>query len=184
MEFKDSETFKNLQLAYEYEVESVGEYNIFSAKAHQDVLIEISELFMRISQNNLFIGRRFRNIFNEKQPDTLQNLSEAIATERNADQNMYREYSEIALKEGYNDIASLFNGVANIKLNHSVMLESAATDLQLGTSFCRNFETLWVCLGCGNIMSGTCAPEVCPVCLFPQGYYELLTYYDTRLSNN
>lgn len=184
MEFKDSETFKNLQIAYEYEVKSVGEYAIFSAKAHQDVLIEISELFIRISQNNLFIGRRFRNILNGGQPNTSQNLNEATVIEKNADQNMYREYSEIAIEEGYNDIASLFNGVANIKLNHSIMLESASTDLQLGTLFCKDYNALWVCLGCGNIMSGPCAPEVCPVCLFPQGYYELLAYYGNRLSKN
>lgn len=181
MELKDSITYKNLQTAFNYEMSSIGNYNIFSAKASDDILIEFSELFSRIANNNLFIGRRLRNIIMGGSPSTLDNLAEAVSTESYADKNMYRDFSLTASGEGFAEISALFNGIANIKLNHSIMLESAYLDLQTNTVFCKPEETLWICLGCGNIMLGTCAPNICPVCGVPIGYYQQLGYYCNRI---
>lgn len=181
MELKDSNTFNNLITAFEYEMQSIGKLNIFSAKASEDVFMEFSELFLRVSVNNTFIGRRLRNIIMGSIPSTLDNLNEGFSMEANADQEMYRNYSSIANSEGFTEIASLFNGIANIKLNHSLMLESAYIDLLNSEEFCKPEKTLWICLGCGNILLGNCAPAVCPVCLVPRGYYQQLDYYCNRV---
>ena len=34
-----------------------------------------------------------------------------------------------------------------------------------------NSEEVWVCMNCGFILSSSTAPEQCPVCGVPQGYY-------------
>ncbi len=30
----------------------------------------------------------------------------------------------------------------------------------------------WVCINCGHIHVGKTAPKVCPVCSYPQGWFE------------
>lgn len=32
---------------------------------------------------------------------------------------------------------------------------------------------VWECRNCGHTIVGTKAPEVCPVCVHPQSYYEI-----------
>ncbi len=86
---------------------------------------------------------------------------------------MYKSHIYPFTQEGFGDIASLFNGIANIKLNHNYALQTYLTNMENDTLFCKNETKLWVCLGCGNIMGGLCAPTICPICGYPQGYYEL-----------
>ena len=33
-------------------------------------------------------------------------------------------------------------------------------------------ETVWLCRNCGHLVLGDSAPQVCPVCGHPQGYFE------------
>lgn len=180
MEFKSSQTFNNIQNAYNYELQASGKYKIFESKALQEILIGVGTSFNTISRNGLFIAKRLRNIINDGELNTFDNLLEAIRTEEYAELNIYRNYSRIAIEEGFGDIASLFNGIANIKLNHTFLFESLASNLQIGEMFCKPEETLWICLGCGNIMNGLCAPKICPVCGVDQGYYETLALYSNR----
>jgi rubrerythrin len=173
MDFQQSKTFQNLQSAFDYETRSKAKYDIFSVRADQEVLLGISFAFDTISRNDRFIAERLRNIINGGVLSTQQNLGEAAANEIYAGNQMYRDFSRTATEEGYGDIASLFNGIANIKLNHNLIFQTYLNEMQSNTLFCKNEAKLWICLGCGNILSGTCAPAICPICGYPQGYYEL-----------
>ncbi len=173
MDFQQSQTYINLQNAYAFQLQTSAKFVNFSVTADQEVFIEISNIFDTIARNERVIAQRLRIILNGGESDTLQNLIEATADEEYAETALYREYSRIASEEGYNDIASLFNGIGNIKLNHSILLQSATTDMINNEVFCKKEETLWICLACGNILSGVCAPEICPICGYPQGYYEV-----------
>ena len=42
-----------------------------------------------------------------------------------------------------------------------------------GKVFARETEQVWVCSNCGHVHIGTHAPEKCPVCDHPQGYFIL-----------
>lgn len=177
MEFQQSMTFLNLQIAYENELKTSGLYALFSRRADQEVYIGIRNVFDTTSRNGIFIGERLRRIIHGGDTNTLQNLIESANVEAYAENNIYREYSRIATEEGFDALASLFNGIANIKLNHNLLFQQLAEDLQNNELFCKEEETLWICLGCGNILSGLCAPEICPICEYPQGYYQLYVPY-------
>jgi rubrerythrin len=92
--------------------------------------------------------------------------------------DVYREYSRIAREEGYDELASLFNGIANILFTHADSFDTAAFDLETGQLYCRTNEAIWICLGCGNVLTGECAPELCPICGVPGSFYQLVTYYE------
>lgn len=175
MDFQQSQTFINLQSMYEYELQASTLFNLFSIKATEENLIQIAFLFDTISRNERFVAERLRNLLLVTEPNTLQNLQIGYNNQTEAE-SKYREYSTVAREEGYEDIAALFNGIANIKLNHRSNLETAEMELGTNQLLCKNQNVLWICLGCGNIMSGFCAPDICPICLYPQGYYQFLSF--------
>jgi rubrerythrin len=173
MDFQQSRTYQNIINAYEEQLRLNAKYELFAKRAYQEDLLGIRLSFNDVARNEQFIAERLRRILFDGDPDTLQNLIEA-RDEESADSDFYRDYARVAMEEGYNDISSLFSGIANIKLNHNALFASYVTAIQSNTLFCKPGESLWICLGCGNIMSGPCAPEICPICEYPQGYYELL----------
>lgn len=175
MDFVQSNTYNNLIKALEDSYRSSGKQLLFSKRAYQDDLIQVSLLFDTTSRNNEFIAERLRRELYGENTSTLDNLADA-SNESLEESSEYREYSRIAMEEGYDRLASLFNGIANIKLNHNGNFSTLVSDIRSNQLLCKPTEALWICLGCGNILSGVCAPEICPICGYPQGYYELLSY--------
>ncbi len=174
MDFQQSRTYSNLQNAYNVELMACARYLIYGDRARQEGYIEIGNIFDVASRNDKEHARIWlRRLNGGILPTTEQFLLSSIQEENYTGNEMYREYARIAREEGFDDIAALFNGVANIDLNHSLEFQSLYEDIQRGEVFCKPAPTLWICLQCGNIMSGNCAPEICPVCGFPQGYYWL-----------
>jgi rubrerythrin len=175
MEFQQSKTYANIQASYERELMLSTQYRIFSDKARTDGYIQISNIFDTTSRNEFEHSRIFlRQLNNGVLPNTQENLTFSSSTEISLGDE-YRTYATVAREEGYDDLAALFNGIANIELNHDLLFQSLSAEVARGTVFCKPTESLWICIQCGNIMSGECAPEICPVCLFPQGYYQEYT---------
>ncbi len=176
LDFQESQTYINLQISLLNLLEESTLLDLYEAQANEEVLIPISLLFSTNARHSRFIANRIHGtIYGET--ITLDNLIAARERE-DRELNLYLEYSEQALEEGYDEFASLFNGISNILRNHLFAYEAAIDDIISNQLFCKPEETLWICIGCGNIISGLCAPEVCPVCLTPQGFYQQLTTYE------
>jgi rubrerythrin len=176
MEFQQSKTYSNLQSAFDWELNVSTQYSLYGDRARLDGYIQIGKIFDTISFNEREHARIWQRQLNNGQlPDTSENLAHCTQLETYSGNEMYREYARVAREEGFDDIASLFNGVANIELNHSQVFQELYGDIERNEVSCKPQETLWICMECGNILSGTCAPEVCPVCGFPQGYYKVYT---------
>lgn len=179
MDFQQSKTYQNLLLAYDEELKSSTKYRLYGDTARTEGYIEIAEIYEITSRNEMEHARIWlRNLNNGILPNTEQNLQTSVVIETAEGDKIYREFARTAQEEGYNEIAALFNGVANIELNHDLTFRSLYDNLVRNELFCKPGETLWICMQCGNIMSGLCAPQICPVCLFPQGYYRL---YDCEI---
>lgn len=173
MDFQESKTMTNLQNLYRRELETSGKYELFSIQADREVLIEIRNAFHNISGQERTVAEMLRRLILGGQTTTEQNLFEA-EREDLALKELCQEYSMVAMEEGFTDIASRLNGVANIKINHNNVFSTLANDMVNDQLFCKSEPVVWICLGCGNIMTRACAPDVCPVCGYPQGYYQLL----------
>lgn len=171
MDFQQSKTYQNIQSAYQRELEVSTLYSIYADRATDDGLIEITNTYITISRNEKEHARIFlKRLNNGIVPPTAQNLASSAEFELAAG-DLYRGYARTAQEEGYSDIAALFNGIANIELNHNLRFAALSEDLARNELLCKPESTLWICMQCGNIMSGICAPAICPVCGFPQGYY-------------
>jgi Rubrerythrin len=176
MEFKESNTYKNLLVAYQANLMNSTRYNIYADIARREGFMEIGNIYDTTALNDQEHARIWlRQIDQGQLPNTQQTLLESSKNEINMASNMYQQFATVAKEEGYLDIAALFSGVANIDYNHASVFDAEYQNVKNNQVFCKPAETLWICMQCGNILSGSCAPEICPVCKFPQGYYKLLT---------
>jgi len=173
-DFKKSNTYNNLQKAFAGETSASGKYAIFGFKAKEDGYEQIGNIFFETSGNEREHAEIWYKILNGGEiPCTLDNLKNAYGGEYFEWTEMYMNYAKEAKKEGYYDIAKLFEGVANIERHHDARFRKLADNIIDNEVFCKKEKMVWVCLNCGNLVYDQCAPEVCPVCDYPQGYYQL-----------
>lgn len=175
MAIEGSQTQFNLQIALSNLLEETTLLELYETTANEEILIPISFLFNTTARHSRFIANYLHEIINGE-TTTLENLQAARSRE-NEELTLYREFSQVASNEGFEDISSLFNGIANILRNNLFAYEDAIESIINGTLYCQPVESLWICLGCGNILSGICAPDICPVCGVDGGFYDLLSTY-------
>ena len=103
---------------------------------------------------------------------TEQNLWEAFAGESKA-RNKYTYYASKAKKDGYEQIAAIFEETAGNEKEHEERYRKLLKNIEDKVVFSRDGECIWQCRNCGHICVGKQAPERCPVCDHPQSYFEL-----------
>ena len=103
--------------------------------------------------------------------DTLTNLKNAVAGETFETDVMYPGFMEKAKADGDEKAAKLFKEIAEVEAHHGERYQILADRLEKGTMFKSDKETEWKCLNCGYIHTGTEAPDRCPLCTKPQGFY-------------
>lgn len=174
MRFEESETYKNLKSAFSGETSASTKYRIYAAKAREDGYEQIGNIFDETSGNEQEHAEIWMKILHGGEvPPTLDNLKDAASGEHYESTTMYRDYAATARKEGYPEVANLFEGVAAIEHNHNQRYQKLIENIETDTVFCKPEKHVWICLNCGNLVLAECAPEICPVCQYPQGYYEL-----------
>ena len=99
MDFQQSQTYQNVQFVLSELFETHSFLNIFETIAYEEVLIQISFLFNTSARNIRYITNALYNILYGK-TSTLENLEFARAREDD-ELRKYRDYSVIALEEGY-----------------------------------------------------------------------------------
>lgn len=172
--FENSRTYQNLLDALTYEKITSTEVIIFSERARREGFLDYGNRLEVIGdESRAHAAIWIRMLNNGVMPSTFANLTAAYERENYAANIMYRNYARIAVEEGYTDIAAIMSGVANIKAGQALELQRLRFNVETNEVFCKRTEVLWYCINCGHIMSGLCAPEICPVCGFPQSFYRV-----------
>ncbi len=108
-------------------------------------------------------------------PTTTVNLKDAAEGENYEWTDMYAGFAKTAREEGFDDIAEKFEMVAEIEKHHEERYIKLLKNIEDKIVFSRDDDAIWICRNCGHIVVGKYAPEVCPVCVHPQSYFELKT---------
>ncbi|HWT27284.1 MAG TPA: rubrerythrin family protein [Mobilitalea sp.] len=172
--FMESNTYKNLTAAFKGETSASGKYALYGIYAREDGFEQIGNIFDETSRNEREHAEIwFKILHGGEVPSTLENLKDAYSGENYEWTTMYMDYATEADREGYPEIARLFEGIAAIERHHDARFRKLAHNIMYDQVFCKKENSLWVCLNCGNLYYGECAPDPCPVCDYPQGYYQL-----------
>ena len=172
MDFKKSQTYKNLQTAFAGESQAHAKYQYYASQAKKDGYEQIKDIFEETAHNEKEHAKVwFKLLHDEKIPDTIENLVDAIAGEHYEASEMYIDFYKTAQEEGYNDIATLFFEVAKIEQAHCNRYEVLLNNVRKNTVFHKDDDIEWICSNCGHTYRGRNAPASCPVCKHPQAFF-------------
>ena len=176
------ETAKNLLKAMAGESLARNKYTYFAMQAEKEGLIWISQVFLETADNErahaqeefeqISESTEMTNTYGiDPQATTLENLRHAAAGEKFEYTEMYPGFKKVAEEEGNEAAASLFQEILEVEEKHEERYNILADLLEAGKLFKSDSEIEWKCLNCGYIHKGTEAPDKCPLCKKPQGWY-------------
>ena len=93
--------------------------------------------------------------------------------ELDENKKIYKDFEQEAEREGFMEIAHFFKELREVEEHHAERFEEILDKLEDGTLYKRDEVEKWQCLNCGYIHEGKEAPERCPLCKFPRGYFKI-----------
>jgi len=185
MEFKDSQTARNLLKAFAGESQARNRYTFAAGIARQEGLEHVAAVFEETAANEQTHARLFYQELAQLAPagleitagypvvagDTAAQLKAAVGGENEEWSALYPEFARIAKEEGFLSAARVFTAIAKVEKEHEQRFARLLDHVVNGTVFQRGEKIYWRCLECGHIHEGTSAPKACPVCLKPQAFF-------------
>ncbi len=186
MEFKDSQTARNLLKAFAGESQARNRYTFAAGIAKAEGLEHVAAVFEETAANEKEHARLFYAHLAKLAPsaleitagypvvagDTAAQLKAACEGENEEWSALYPEFARIAKEEGFNDVARTFEWIAKVEKEHELRFRRLLDHVVNGTVFQRGEKIYWRCRECGHIHEGPAAPKMCPVCMKPQGWFE------------
>ena len=171
---KGTKTEANLQTAFAGESQARNKYTYFASKAKKEGFVQIASIFEETAKNEQEHAKIwFKLLHGGSIPSTAENLLAAAEGENYEWTDMYAEFAKVAREEGFDDIATLFEGVAAIEKEHEERYRKLLANVKGDLVFSKDGDAVWQCSNCGHIVVGKRAPEVCPVCAHPQAYFQV-----------
>ena len=103
----------------------------------------------------------------------LDNLAFAAEDEKNEAERIYPEFMDTAQKEGFKDIAGLFENLIQVETCHEKLFLDLHEQLKNSALYKRPKAVKWKCSGCGYETTAESAPNECPLCHAKQGAFML-----------
>ena len=185
MEFKGSQTEKNLLAAFAGESQARTRYTFFASAAKKEGFEQISGIFQETSDNEKEHAQLF---FEQLKGGTVeikasypsgivgstgQNLKAAAEGEKFEWGTLYPGFADVAEKEGFKEPARVFRAVAKVEAYHEKRYLKLLANVEQGKVFKKDTPIKWKCRNCGFVFEGAEVPDKCPVCQHPRSYYEV-----------
>jgi rubrerythrin len=177
-----SKTQANLLKAIAGESLARNKYSFYAEKAMKETLVWVARVFEETADNErVHAKEEYEQVIGHDEMtntydihalgSTLENLRHAAEGERYEFGVMYPAFEKEARDEGDEKAATLFKEISEVEEKHAERYAILADRLENGTMFKSAKEEEWKCLNCGYIHKGTEAPDRCPLCQKPQGWY-------------
>ena len=170
--YAGTQTEKNLEAAFAGESQARNKYTYFASVAKKERFEQISSIFAKTADNEKEHAKMWFKELNGI-GDTAANLGAAADGENYEWTDMYEEFARTAEAEGFPELASKFRMVGAIEKHHEERYRALLHNVETKAVFEKSEVKVWECRNCGHIVIGIKAPEVCPVCNHPQGYFEI-----------
>ena len=170
--YAGTKTEQNLWEAFAGESQARNKYTYFASVAKKAGFEQIAALFLATAENEKEHAKLW---FKELGAlgNTAENLLHAAEGENAEWTDMYERMAKDAEAEGFAELAAKFRGVAAIEKSHEERYRKLLQNVETNQVFEKSGVQVWECRNCGDLVVGTKAPEVCPVCNHPQAYFEV-----------
>lgn len=186
MKLKGSKTEKNLLAAFAGESQARNRYTYFASVAKKAGYEQIAAIFLETADNEKEHAKRFFKLLEGGEVeitasypagvigDTPKNLEAAAAGENLEWTKLYKEAENIAMEEGFKEVAEQFEEISKVEMEHEKRYRKLLQNIKDNKVFKKDRVVKWKCRNCGRIIEAKEAPEKCPTCDHPQAYYELI----------
>jgi rubrerythrin len=190
-DLKGTKTAENLLKAFAGESQARNRYTFYASVADKEGFRQIFDLFTETANNEKEHAKRFYKLLLEgfkgqmpvgveihatypvAQGTTLDNLKAAAAGENEEWTELYPSFAKVAAEEGFPEVSAAFRMIALVEARHEARYNKLAANVAAGTVFRKEEPTLWICSNCGYVANSANAPDLCPACLHPQGFFGL-----------
>lgn len=181
-----SQTEQNLLKAFAGESQARMRYDYFASVAKKEGLEQISAIFAETALNEKEHAKRFFKFLEGRMVEitaiypagkigtTIENLKSAAEGENEEWTELYPEFARIARDEGFSEIATVFEKIAEVERAHENRYRKLHDNVEAGKVFKLGEKVVWKCRNCGYLHEGNAAPIECPACAHPQAHFEIL----------
>ena len=170
--YAGTKTEKNLWEAFAGESQARNKYTYFASVAKKAGYEQIAALFLQTAENEKEHAKLWFKALGEV-GDTAENLQHAAEGENYEWTDMYDRMAKEAEEEGFKELAAKFRGVAAIEKTHEERYRALLKNVETNAVFEKAGIVMWECRNCGHLVTGTKAPQLCPVCAHPQSFFEV-----------
>lgn len=186
MAIRGTQTEKNILTAFAGESQARNRYTYFAAQAKREGFVQIAGIFEETADQEKEHAKRLFKMLEGGEVEiggsfpagkigsTRDNLLASAEGEAHEWGAMYPDFAGIARKEGFPEIAAVFDAIGVAEKQHEKRYRALAANIDSGQVFSRPAVVSWQCGNCGYVHSGTSAPDVCPACAHPQAHFALL----------
>lgn len=172
MNLKGTKTEKNLAEAFAGESQARNKYTYFASVAKKEGYEQIAAIFEETANNEKEHAKLWFKALGEL-GDTATNLLHAAQGENYEWTDMYERFAKDAEEEGFTTLAVQFRMVAKIEKAHEERYRALLSNVEMQKVFEKTDQIMWECRNCGHLVMGKKAPELCPVCVHPQSFFEV-----------
>lgn len=172
MELKGSETEKNLYKTFAGESRARNKYTFYAEKAQSEGYRYVAEIFTNTANQEMAHGREAFARYLKKCKSTEMNLEDAINGELEENKFIYKEFEEMAIEEGFEEIAKFYKELREVEEEHCQNFSKLLKKLREDKLYKESHNNMWQCMNCGYIYEGEGAPRTCPLCKYPREYFK------------
>jgi rubrerythrin len=187
MEFKGSQTEKNLLAAFAGESQARNRYTFSASQARKEGYEQIAAIFQETADNEKEHAELFFRQLKGGSAEitaaypagmiagTVDNLKAAADGEKFEWTKLYPNFGDVAEKEGFATAAQTFRQVAKVEVYHERRYLKLLENVNQQKVFKKDAPVKWKCRNCGYMHESGEAPGVCPVCGHTRSYFEVWT---------
>lgn len=181
---KGTRTEINLLSAFAGESQARNRYEFFAKAAKNEGYEQIAAIFQETADQEKEHAKRFFKFLEGGMVGititcpagqigtTIENLKSAAEGEHEEWSDLYPKFAEIAMEEGFKEIATAFKMIAKVEAEHErrylKLLQSVSED----KVFMKEGKVWWKCRNCGYVYESEKALEKCPACLHPKAFMQ------------
>lgn len=181
MNLKGTKSEKNIKAALTGESLARNKYTFYAMQAQKEGYSEIAEMYERMAKNESMHAKIWFSILNDGLGTTKENLADSAKGENGEWMTMYPEFAKTAREEGLEELAVMFEKVAEIEKDHEktflkslmAMMTSEKSNLNDGmveekaempkeNHHKPESKAGYRCMFCGAVFEDR--PDVCNVC--------------------
>ena len=182
---KGTKTEQNLLKSFAGESQARNRYEFFAKQAKKEGFEQISAIFMDTANQEQQHAKTFFRFLEGGEVEitatypagkigtTSENLKDAAIGENEEWTELYPEFAKVAKEEGLNEIANAFTQIAKVEKTHEDRYLKLLKNIEDGKVFKKDKKVAWKSRKCGFEHEGENAPQKCPACSHPQGYFEI-----------